>query len=106
MTIAQSAPDSRLQARLTREARGIQLFEERGDEIQQLERGLYSVPSCSGRGDYLVRHGFDVEACECRDFEFHGEQMPCKHLISVAIFAAKRRRAVRVIASVLADEGH
>ena len=104
--INDSAPaqDSRHQ-RLTREARGLQLFEERGDEIQQLRLGLYSVPKCSGRGDNLVEYGAGVESCECKDFEFHGEEYPCKHLVAVAIFAAKRRKAVRTIAPVLADEG-
>ena len=91
--------------RLTREARGLALFEERGDEIQQLRVGLYSVPKCSGRGDYLVEYGAGVESCECKDFEFHGEEYPCKHLIATAIFYAKRRRAVRAIAPVLMDEG-
>ena len=90
--------------RLTREARGIALYEERGDEIQQLGRGLYSVPSCTGRGEYLVRYGDEAESCECGDNRHRGHV--CKHLYAAALFAAKRRRAVRVIASVLADEGH
>ena len=105
MTIAQSARDSRTRERLTREARGLALFEERGVEIQQLRVGLYSVPKCSGRGDYLVEYGAGVESCECKDFEFHGERQPCKHLYAAALFAAKRRRAIRVIAPLLADEG-
>ncbi len=102
MTIAHTAQDSRTRVRLTREARGIQLFEERGDEIQQLGRGLYSVPSCTGRGDYLVHYSAEAESCQCKDFEFGHV---CKHLYAVALFAAKRRRAVRVIAPVLMDEG-
>jgi hypothetical protein len=100
MTIAHPAHDPRTE-RLTREARGIALFEEHGDEIQQLGRGLYSVPSCSGRGDYLVHYGGDVESCECKDFEFGHV---CKHLYAAALFAAKRWRAVRLIAPVLADD--
>ena len=104
-SLAHPAHDSRHQ-RLTREARGIALFEERGDEIQQLARGLYSVPKCSGRGDYLVEYGAGVESCECKDFEFHGERYACKHLIAVAIFAAKRRKAIRTgFAPVLMDKG-
>ncbi len=103
MTIAQSAPDSRHQ-RLTREARGIALYEERGDEIQQLARGLYSVPSCTGRGDYLVRYDDQGESCECRDFEFG--RACCKHLYATALFAAKRRKAIRTgFAPVLMDVG-
>lgn len=104
MVLTNSTPaphDSRHQ-RLTREARGIALFEERGDEIQQLGRGLYSVPSCTGRGDYLVAYDDQGESCECKDFEFGHV---CKHLYAAALFAAKRRRAVRVIAPVLMDEG-
>ncbi len=100
-----AAPDSRA-GRLTREARGIALYEERANDIQQLRIGLYSVPSCSSPKDYLVEYGAGVESCQCKDFEFHGEDYPCKHLVSVAIFAAKRRRAVRTrFAPVLADEG-
>ncbi len=107
MTIAHTAPDSRNRERLTREARGIQLFEERGDEIQQLGRGLYSVPSCTRKGDYLVEYDPRGDArCQCRDFEFHGQDHPCKHIYGVSLFAAKRRRAVRTrFAPVLMDEG-
>ena len=105
--LADPRHDSRHQ-RLTREARGIALYEERGDEIQQLRLGLYSVPSSTGsaRGDYLVEYGAGVESCECKDFEFHGERYACKHLIAVAIFAAKRRKAIRTgFAPVLMDKG-
>jgi hypothetical protein len=104
---ATSVPRTTRHQRLTREARGIHLFEERSGEIQQLRLGLYSVPSSAGsaRGDYLVEYGAGVESCECKDFEFHGEEYPCKHLVAVAIFAAKRRKAVRTIAPVLMDEG-
>jgi hypothetical protein len=88
--------------RLTREARGIQLFEERGEDIQQLGRGVYSVPSCSGRDEYLVRYSDSAESCECKDFEFGHV---CKHLYATALFSAKRRRAVRTrFAPVLGDE--
>jgi uncharacterized Zn finger protein len=92
MTIAHPAHDSRHE-RLAREARGIQLYEERGDEIQQIGRGTYSVPSCSGDEDYLVRYDDQGESCECRDFEFGHV---CKHLYAAALFAAKRRKAIKV----------
>jgi len=104
VSLADSRHDSRTRERLTREARGIALFEERRHEIQQLRVGLYSVPKCSGRGDYLVHYGASVESCECKDFEFHGERQPCKHMYAAALFAAKRRKAARVIAPVLADD--
>jgi SWIM zinc finger len=79
--------------RLTREARGIQLFEERGHDIQQVGRGLYSVPSCSSRGAYLVRYSDTAESCECGDHQRRG--LVCKHLYAAALFAAKRRKAIR-----------
>ncbi len=102
-SLAQPAHDSRTE-RLTREARGIALFEERGHDIQQIGRGLYSVPSCTGRGDYLVRYGDTAESCECGDHQRRG--MVCKHLYATALFTAKRRRAVRTrFATVLADGG-
>jgi SWIM zinc finger len=101
-SLAQPAHDSRHQ-RLTREARGIALFEERGHEIQQLGRGVYGVPSCTGRGDYLVRYSDEAESCECGDNQHRG--YVCKHLYAAALFAAKRRKAVRVnYAPVLADD--
>jgi len=103
MTIAQPAHHSRTE-RLTREARGIALFEERGNDIQQIGRGVYSVPSCTGRGDYLVRYSDTAESCECGDHQRRG--MVCKHLYAAALFAAKRRRVVRTrFAPVLADGG-
>ena len=103
MTIAHTAHDSRHE-RLTREERGIALFEERGDDIQQLGRGLYSVPSCSGRHDYRVHYDHHGESCGCRDFEFGHV---CKHLYAVALFAAKRRKAIRVAFSpVLGGRDH
>jgi hypothetical protein len=101
--INDSAPahDSRTE-RLTREARGIALYEERGDDIQQLGRGVYSVPSCSGRDDYLVHYSTEAENCACKDFEFGHV---CKHLYAAALFAAKRSKAIRVaFAPVLIDE--
>jgi len=72
--------------RLTREARGIALYEERGHDIQQIECGLYSVPSCTGRGDYLVHYGDTAESCECGDNQRRG--MVCKHLYAAALFTA------------------
>jgi hypothetical protein len=101
MTIAHPAHDSRTE-RLSCEERGIALYEERGEDIQQLRIGLYSVPSCSSQEDYLVEYGAGAESCECKDFEFGHV---CKHLYAAALFAAKRRRAVRTrFAPVLMDE--
>lgn len=103
MTIAHPAHDPRTE-RLTREARGLELFAERGNEIQQLGRGLYSIPSCSGRGDYLVRYSDTAESCECGDNQRRG--MVCKHLFAAALFASKRRKAIKTgFAPVLMDEG-
>jgi hypothetical protein len=99
--LADHRHDSRHQ-RLTREARGLELFALRGDDIQQIARGLYSVPSCTGLHDYLVHYGdqgFEVESCECGDNQRRG--MVCKHLYAAALFAARRRRVVRAIAPVL-----
>ncbi len=98
-----TAHDSREQ-RLAREERGIQLYQDHGAGIQQLRVGLYSVPSCTTKGEYLVEYGAGVESCECKDFEFHGEDFPCKHLIACAIFAAKRRKAIRVAFAPVLEE--
>jgi SWIM zinc finger len=102
--LADQRHDSRTRERLTREARGLELFALRGDEIQQIARGLYSVPSCSARGDYLVHYDDEAESCECSDNQRRG--MVCKHLYAAALFAARRRRVVRAIAPVLMTQEH
>jgi SWIM zinc finger len=87
----------------TREQRGLELYRERGDEIQLLGENTFGVPSCTGRGLYEVRYGGDVESCSCPDYEFGHT---CKHLLAVGIAHASRRsgiREIRVLATVAGD---
>jgi hypothetical protein len=59
--------------------------------IVRVDENTYTVPSCSGRGTYIVHYGNQVEDCECVDFQVH--HISCKHLVAVALFHATRRRA-------------
>ncbi len=69
----------------SREARGIRLFEQRGDEIVHLSGWRYSVPSCSGEHVYVVdlRH----QSCQCLDY--CRRELPCKHVYAASITRAK-----------------
>ena len=75
----------------TRMERGIRLFCERGDEIIEVEPGIYKVPSYSGEATYTV--DLNRERCSCPD-----RTTRCKHLFAATIFAAKKRRCRRVTA--------
>ena len=88
------------QAVQTREQRGIALALERGEEIEHLGRGRFSVPGCSG-GPYEVRLAIldDVESCTCPDFteprrgREPGE--PCKHIFAATMVRANRQAKMR-----------
>ncbi len=98
-SLARSAQES-----TTRTDRGQKLYTEHADEIRfEAKLGVWLVPSCSDLTSvYEVTLGLRP-SCECKDFEFGHV---CKHLYATALFAAKRRRAVRSrFARVLADEG-
>ncbi len=71
----------------TREARGIKLFKERGDEITRVLPFVYTVPGCKG-GEYLVH--LKRETCTCPDYERH--HAPCKHIFAATIYRARSRR--------------
>jgi SWIM zinc finger len=88
----------------TRVARGLKLFREHGEEIENLGRGRYCVPGCSG-GSYEVSLGIlgDEESCTCPDFE--RRQASCKHIFAADLYRAKiqrpagRRRSERAISA-------
>jgi hypothetical protein len=69
----------------TREARGLAIYRERGDQIQHVRGSLWSVPSCTRSGIYLV----DLRAgiCTCADMPSAGEV--CKHETAATIAHAK-----------------
>src|SRR4051812_12289685 len=62
----------------SRLGRAVRLFEEHGDEIEDLGDGIYNVPSSTGTGSYPVN--YTNESCSCPDAEFHTEDgFACKH---------------------------
>ncbi len=63
---------------------------ELGGEIRPLGGGRYSVPSCSGNGNYTVELAGEEESCNCPD-----KVRPCKHLIAGTIYRARRRARMR-----------
>lgn len=76
----------------TREDRARDLAERHFNEIAQThDKGTWSVPSCTGLETYTVhyrRHSTHPhEGCSCPDFEYR--QQACKHLLAVALVAAK-----------------
>ena len=75
----------------TRELRGLALYREHADEIryEPAER-VWLVPSQHDATSlYEVTIGRRGESCECADFEFHGNEQPCKHIIAATIARAK-----------------
>ncbi len=72
--------------------RGLALYRERADEIDQ-HHGVYRVPSCSEEGVYY-RVTLDVwgegEGCACED-----RAPVCKHLIAATIARSKHLAAAR-----------
>jgi hypothetical protein len=69
----------------TRADRGLALYRDRGDEIKHVRGSVWSVPSCSREGVYLV----DLRAgiCTCADMPPAGEA--CKHATAATIAHAK-----------------
>ena len=72
----------------TREERALELYRTRGHEIRHVGQDLYLVPSCTGRGFYMV--DYRQETCDCPDHKIRQEN--CKHILAVGVHVAKRRR--------------
>jgi hypothetical protein len=68
-----------------REARGLELYRERGDEIKHVRRSVWSVPSCNRDGVYLVDQVDGI--CTCADMPPAGEV--CKHATAAIVVRAK-----------------
>jgi hypothetical protein len=69
----------------TRERRGLELYRERGDEIKHVRGWVWSVPSCTRAGVYLVDLAGGI--CTCADMSSAGEA--CKHTTAATIARAK-----------------
>ncbi len=88
-SLAQPAPTT------TREQRGLALYREHADAIRfDAAERVWLVPSASDGGTsvYEVTIGRKGESCECRDFGFHGDRQPCKHIVAATIARAKTGR--------------
>ena len=55
-------------------------------------RTAYATTSDGGTSVYEVTLGRKGESCERRDFEFHGDRQPCKHIVAATIARAKTGR--------------
>jgi hypothetical protein len=69
----------------TRERRGLALYRERGDQIKHVRGSVWSVPSCSREGVYLVDLTGGI--CTCADMPPAGDA--CKHEVAATIAGAK-----------------
>jgi hypothetical protein len=69
----------------TREGRGLALYRERGDEIKHVKGTVWSVPSCTRAGVYLVDLASGI--CTCPDMPPAGGA--CKHETAATIARAK-----------------
>ncbi len=81
----------------TREQRGLELYRERGHEIEHIGKGFYRVPACSG-GSYRVNLAVfgGTESCSCPDHARHPE-LTCKHLAAATVARAKARMRARTV---------
>jgi hypothetical protein len=71
----------------TRELRALELYHERGRDIECISPQVYLVPSCTGEGVYRVDYA--AETCTCPDHEIRGKV--CKHILVVGFLRAKHR---------------
>jgi hypothetical protein len=69
----------------TREQRGLELYRERGGQIKHVRGSLWSVPSCTRAGVYLVDLADGI--CTCADMPPAGDV--CKHETAATIARAK-----------------
>ncbi len=73
----------------TRAERGVEVFEERYNEIEHVGGDTWSVPSSNLlTGTYLVRLG-DNPSCECADYTYR--QRTCKHIAAAQLAESKSR---------------
>ncbi len=73
----------------TRLERGVEVFEERYNEVEHVGGDTWSVPSSNLLiGTYLVRLG-DNPSCECADFTYRHRE--CKHIAAARAADSKSR---------------
>ena len=75
-----------------RERRALELWGERGRDVEWISPNLYLVPSSDGERTYRV--DYTKEECDCDDAERRTNndlELSCKHVYLVAIFRARKR---------------
>jgi len=77
----------------TREDRALDLWAALGRFVQEIEPGVYEVPSQDGRRTYTVRYGGLIETCTCLDYEYR--KAVCVHLLTVDLHHATHRQRRR-----------
>jgi len=77
----------------TRELRALELYRERGRDIQRIAEDIYRVPSQDGTRSYDVHYG-QREECPCPDHLYRG--VNCVHILAVGVYHAKHRRRVSI----------
>jgi hypothetical protein len=78
----------------TRAERGHDLYIRKRQLIVRTGEDTYLVPG-SGKRSYRVHYGDGREGCECADWQVNRGALACKHVVSVALMFAVRRRRVR-----------
>ncbi len=69
--------------------RGLEVFEERYNEVEHVAGNMWSVPSSNLlTGTYLVRLG-DNLSCECADYTYRHRE--CKHIAAAQLAENKSR---------------
>ncbi len=73
----------------TRTERGVEILEDRYNEVEHVAGETWSVPSSNLLvGTYHVRLG-DAPSCECADFTYR--QRNCKHIATAQLAESKSR---------------
>lgn len=76
----------------SRVQRGVALYWQHRKSIERVAPNVWTVPSCSGDGEYTV--WLDLQACTCPDHS-KAKQLDerCKHVVAATIAHAKGKAA-------------
>ena len=81
---------------MTRTERGLRIYQEQGDQIRRIDRGVYSVPS-QNRAGCVYTVDLNAERCDCADRVRY-----CKHITAATIARARQNRTPRRIVAAAA----
>jgi hypothetical protein len=87
--VATTSVPARVREATTRIERGRALYAEHAEEIR-FDEGVWLVPSQHDASSvYEVILGYRGESCECADYDHHGHEEACKHIVAATIARAK-----------------